>query len=171
MFGALITDGYFGTAHDERLIIQPSIRTTEYPCAICINLSINNYWFSASSNFNYGWYIGGLSVLSLNLNTWGLPNGTIHVSNLSSSPILYGQLSSLLTINSNTLSNFTSDSLYTIGQANPSRIYDRFTAETTPFLSNTVYFTKLTINNSNSYGIGDHVIYSSSSLGTNTNFS
>lgn len=66
----------------DRLILQPAPNAIDYVCSVGIDLSSKNYWYSASSNFNYNWYIGGSNLMTLNSNTLNLSNVIIDASNI-----------------------------------------------------------------------------------------
>jgi hypothetical protein len=141
---------YFG-GNGDRFILEPSTTTTDYPCSLGIDNASKSFWFSASSNYKYDWYIGGSNLISFNSNNLNFSNGTINAYNLQQG----GQ--NLNTITSNLLY------IYDIKQY-PPKLYDSVTAQTTiTFLNKTVYYQTITINPyTNGYGIGTYNIYSSS---------
>ena len=96
------TTGFFGGASlGDRIIYQPSSSTTDYPCAIGIDLTNNNMWYSLSSNFSNSFYFGGTKTLDISSNVIRFPNGVINCSNLQQG----GQ--NITTISSNIVINQT----------------------------------------------------------------
>ena len=61
------TTGYFDGV-GARVVYQPSTATTDYACSIGINNTTKKFWFSASSNYGYEWWSGGINSMSLTSN-------------------------------------------------------------------------------------------------------
>ena len=87
---------------------------------------------------------------------------TINASNIASSNIFLSKSGGTIT------NNLIIDNSLTPERQYPSKAYTSLTAEsTTPFLGKTIYTETITLNTTNiTYGSGDYVIYSSSSIGS-----